>query len=79
MSEFEVGHPIHVEKCEKPTLEEIMHVQKMYIEELTRYLDPCLCLSSPTSDWNGIIYCRIWNTYKDEFAKSRTRELNIVD
>jgi len=52
-----VGHPIHVEKCEKPTLEEITHVQQQYIEELMR----------------------IWNTYKDEFARTRKRELSIIE
>jgi len=51
-----IGKPIHVEKCDKPTLEEVMRVQKMYIEELTR----------------------IWNTYKDTFAKARLRELEII-
>jgi 2-acylglycerol O-acyltransferase 2 len=52
-----IGRPIHVQRCEKPSLEEIERVQRMYIEELTR----------------------IWNTYKDEFAKTRLRELSIVD
>lgn len=31
-----VGKPIHVEKKEKPTLEEIEHIQNLYIEELFR-------------------------------------------
>ncbi|OSX64047.1 hypothetical protein POSPLADRAFT_1045179 [Postia placenta MAD-698-R-SB12] len=52
-----VGHPIHVEKCEKPTLEEVTHVQQLYIEELIR----------------------IWNTYKDEYARTRKRELSIIE
>ncbi|KAG2057478.1 DAGAT-domain-containing protein [Suillus hirtellus] len=52
-----IGRPIHVQRCEKPSLEEIERVQRLYIEELTR----------------------IWNTYKDEFAKTRLRELSIVD
>ncbi|KZP08351.1 DAGAT-domain-containing protein [Athelia psychrophila] len=52
-----IGNPVHVTQTDKPTLEEIMEVQKRYIEELTR----------------------IWNTYKDDFAKARTRELNIVE
>ncbi|KAF5386409.1 hypothetical protein D9757_006670 [Collybiopsis confluens] len=30
-----VGNPIHVEQCDKPDIEEVMRVQKMYIEELT--------------------------------------------
>ncbi|KAG2072443.1 DAGAT-domain-containing protein [Suillus decipiens] len=52
-----IGRPIHVQRCEKPSLEEVERVQQMYIEELTR----------------------IWNTYKDDFAKTRLRELSIVD
>jgi hypothetical protein len=31
-----VGNPIHVEQCDKPSLEEVMRVQQRYIEELTR-------------------------------------------
>ncbi|KAF8634612.1 hypothetical protein AX15_000818 [Amanita polypyramis BW_CC] len=52
-----IGAPIHVEKCEKPSMEEVKRVQEKYIVELTR----------------------IWNTYKDEFAKARLRELNIIE
>lgn len=52
-----IGRPIHIGKCEKPSLEEVVRVQTRYIEELTR----------------------IWNTYKDEFAKTRKRELSIID
>ncbi|KDR80878.1 hypothetical protein GALMADRAFT_1112943 [Galerina marginata CBS 339.88] len=52
-----IGNPIHVQQCDKPTIEEVMRVQTRYIEELTR----------------------IWNTYKDQFAKARLRELNIID
>ncbi|EAU90640.2 diacylglycerol O-acyltransferase [Coprinopsis cinerea okayama7 len=52
-----VGRPIHVNKCDKPSLEEVYRIQQQYIEELTR----------------------IWDTYKDQFAKSRVRELNIIE
>ncbi|KAG6381771.1 diacylglycerol acyltransferase [Boletus reticuloceps] len=52
-----IGRPIHVQQCDKPSIEEVTRVQTLYIEELTR----------------------IWNTYKDEFAKTRTRELSIID
>jgi len=52
-----IGRPIHVEKCDKPSLEELRRVQKLYIDELTR----------------------IWHTYKNQFAKARRRELNIID
>ena len=33
---FPVGKPVHVEQCDKPSLEELMRVQEKYIEELTR-------------------------------------------
>ncbi|KAI0343355.1 DAGAT-domain-containing protein [Trametopsis cervina] len=52
-----IGHPIHVEQRDKPSLEEVQRVQTQYIDELMR----------------------IWNTYKDEFARSRTRELSIIE
>ncbi|KAF4610836.1 hypothetical protein D9613_007188 [Agrocybe pediades] len=52
-----IGRPIHVQQCDKPNLEEVMRVQKMYIDELTR----------------------IWDTYKDQFAKTRLRELSIIE
>ncbi|KAL0059369.1 diacylglycerol O-acyltransferase 1 [Marasmius tenuissimus] len=52
-----VGKPIHVTQSDKPQMEDVMRVQKLYIDELTR----------------------IWHTYKDQFAKTRTRELNIVE
>ncbi|KAI0794243.1 DAGAT-domain-containing protein [Fomes fomentarius] len=52
-----IGHPIRVVQCDKPTLEEIMHVQQQYIDELM---------------W-------IWNTYKDDFARTRKKELSIIE
>ncbi|KIK57059.1 hypothetical protein GYMLUDRAFT_46682 [Collybiopsis luxurians FD-317 M1] len=52
-----IGNPIHVEQCDKPDIQEVTRIQKMYIEELTR----------------------IWNTYKDQYAKARTRELSIIE
>ncbi|TFY61185.1 hypothetical protein EVG20_g7148 [Dentipellis fragilis] len=52
-----IGRPVHVTKCDKPTLEQITAVQEAYIEELMR----------------------IWHTYKDEFARTRQRELSIID
>ncbi|KAI0305803.1 DAGAT-domain-containing protein [Multifurca ochricompacta] len=51
-----VGRPVHVQKMEKPNVEQIREVQEAYIAELMR----------------------IWNTYKDEFARTRTRELSII-
>ncbi|KAF7357016.1 DAGAT-domain-containing protein [Mycena venus] len=51
-----IGRPIHVTQTDNPSLEEVMRMQKLYIEELER----------------------IWNTYKDVFAKARTRELSII-
>ncbi|KAL0576752.1 diacylglycerol O-acyltransferase 1 [Marasmius crinis-equi] len=52
-----VGKPIRVTQSDKPQMEDVMRVQKLYIDELTR----------------------IWHTYKDQFAKARTRELNIIE
>lgn len=52
-----IGHPIHVARSDKPTLEEVRRVQTQYIDELLR----------------------IWNTYKDEFARTRRRELSIIE
>lgn len=37
---FTVGRPINVERCEKPTLDQIHAVQKLYIEELYRWVFP---------------------------------------
>ena len=31
-----VGKPIHVQQCDKPSLDEVMRVQEKYIGELTR-------------------------------------------
>ena len=70
-----VGKPIHVRQSDKPTLEEVMEVQKQYIEELTRYAFS-VDRSSQLADLRSL---RIWNTYKDKFAKARLRELNIID
>ena len=69
-----VGKPIHVERCEKPTLEELTRVQQRYIEELTQFVF-VLPFSLSETDESG---SRIWNTYKDTFAKARLRELNII-
>lgn len=75
-----VGRPIHVQKCEKPTLEEVTHIQQQYIEELMR----CVALSirlvrRKSVEVTLLILRRIWNTYKDEFAQTRTRELSIIE
>ena len=34
-----MGRPIHVVRCEKPTLEQVHEVQKRYIEELLRCVE----------------------------------------
>ncbi|KAF8579951.1 DAGAT-domain-containing protein [Ramaria rubella] len=52
-----VGRPIHVTQNDKPTMEEVEAIQKLYIQELER----------------------IWDQYKDIFARHRTQELNIID
>lgn len=78
-----VGHPIPVEKCDKPTLDEVMKVQAQYIEELMRSVYPFVILFwSLTSHLPTFIHVgtnRIWNTYKNDFARSRRRELNIIE
>ena len=48
-----VGKPIHVERCEKPTLEELTSVQQRYIEELTRFVS-IFCLSLGETDESGV-------------------------
>ncbi|KAJ7607837.1 DAGAT-domain-containing protein [Mycena polygramma] len=103
-----IGRPIHVTQTENPSLEEVMRIQKLYIEELERcvnsaaiaILSSCpflLChgrletlissidpsslpLPLPLSyrDSN-VFHDSIWHTYKDVFAKARTRELSIID
>jgi len=52
-----IGRPIHVERCDQPSMEELTRVQQLYIAELER----------------------IWNAYKDQFAKARLREMTIVE
>ena len=71
-------------QCDKPTLEEVMHVQQQYIDELMRYVTdlamphPSPIVSPSLTPFSGASD-RIWHTYKDEFAKTRTRELNIIE
>ncbi|KAL7414178.1 diacylglycerol acyltransferase [Mrakia frigida] len=52
-----VGRPISVTQADSPSPEQMLEVQKAYIEELLR----------------------IWETYKDVYARNRTRELTIVE
>lgn len=57
-------------------MEEITRVQKLYIQELERSVTgPSFCHSSHTQS----PHARIWNKYKDEFAKARLREMMIVE
>ena len=60
-----VGKPIHVRRCEKPTLEELTRVQQRYIEELTRFVS---IFPPSLLGWNWREWGRIWNTYKDTFV-----------
>jgi 2-acylglycerol O-acyltransferase 2 len=53
----EVGRPIEVKKMVKASEEEVLRVQKLYIEELER----------------------IWNQWKDTYAKDRVSELQVVE
>ena len=108
----QVGRPIPVIQSDKPTKEEIIAVQKLYIEELLRYVllfprpyrpAPRGPLCSPSHSHPpfstphlmicafhllGHLRChlclligedRIWNKYKDTFARERTQELSIID
>ncbi|KAI8996481.1 DAGAT-domain-containing protein [Trametes punicea] len=70
-----IGHPIHVVQCDKPTLEEITQVQQKYIDELMWYVVSFVS-SCPARPLFGNV---IWHTYKDEFARTRRRELNIIE
>ncbi|OJT07156.1 Diacylglycerol O-acyltransferase 2B [Trametes pubescens] len=71
-----IGRPIHVVQCDKPSLEEIRHVQEQYIDELMWcvFLFGFLWRRRPLKAVR-----RIWNTYKDDFARTRTRELSIIE
>ncbi|KAG6840504.1 hypothetical protein C0991_006301 [Blastosporella zonata] len=73
-----IGKPIHVEKCEKPDIEEVVRVQQLYIEELTRFVTRLALLDFQVI-YSRCSIRRIWNAYKDEFAKARLQELNIID
>jgi hypothetical protein len=69
-----VGRPIHVQQMDKPNLDQILAVQREYIDELMRYAYPRSTSASA--------YCpprSIWHAYKDEFARTRLRELNIIE
>lgn len=58
-------------------MEEITRVQKLYIQELERFVDgPFLRHPSHTQSVHNF---RIWNKYKDEFAKARLREMMIIE
>ena len=63
-----------MEKCEQPTAEQVMHAQKLYIEELYR----CAIITAVLR-WVLLTWNRIWETYKDVFAAHRKEELAIVD
>jgi Diacylglycerol acyltransferase len=52
-----VGQPIEVKKMDKASEEEVLRVQKLYIEELQR----------------------IWDQWKNVFAKDRISELEIFE
>lgn len=52
-----VGRPIEVKKMDKASEEEVLRVQKLYIEELQR----------------------IWDQWKNVFAKDRISELEIFE
>ncbi len=74
----QVGRPVNVVQCDKPTLDQIHEVQKRYIEELFR----CVLRSLRSFAFiysDRFLSRSIWETHKDAFAANRKRELNIVD
>lgn len=72
-----VGRPVHVNRSANPSMEEITRVQKLYIQELERFVKrPSRRHPSHTQSMHN---ARIWNKYKDEFAKARLREMMIVE
>lgn len=64
---FLVGKPIHVTKCDKPTLEEVMRVQQKYIEELTRFVFPLLFNAGLIDD----IWCAGYGTHTKTHSPRR--------
>ena len=68
-----VGRPIRVQQCDKPTLDEVVRIQGQYIEELMRYASKNV-YGNLTDSGLG----RIWNTYKDEFARKRVKEMEFI-
>ena len=71
-----VGRPIHVNRSANPSMEEIRRVQKLYIQELERsVLEPPHTIHRTQPPHN----LRIWDKYKDEYAKARLREMMIVE
>lgn len=69
-----VGRPIHIRQIDQPNMEEILRVQKLYIDELERFVHVNFLRRL-----SGSSRRRIWNKYKDDFAKARTRELSIIE
>jgi 2-acylglycerol O-acyltransferase 2 len=72
-----------VDKCDKPSLEELHRVQKLYIDELTRFVGLSYATNTSATSTADTLplpsMTRIWHTYKNQFAKARRRELNIID
>ena len=54
-------------------MEEITRVQQLYIQELER------SVLHPHTTRHILNRPRIWNKYKDEFAKARLREMKIIE
>ncbi|KIY51889.1 diacylglycerol-acyltransferase [Fistulina hepatica ATCC 64428] len=69
-----VGRPIRVKQNDKPDMDEVMQVQTLYIQELTRHVHLLVLANN-----RCLIHHSIWHTYKDQFAKKRLRELSIID
>jgi len=66
------GRPIPVKKVEKPTKEQVIEIHTQYIAELTRCAH--MFEDGGTTDPST----RIWEKYKNDYARQRIKELRII-
>ncbi|CAG8592323.1 10542_t:CDS:2, partial [Acaulospora colombiana] len=62
-------------KVEQPSMEKVLEVHALYIEELKRSA-PSNELLHPVILTNP--HFRIWEKYKDQYARQRTKDLRII-
>lgn len=70
-----IGRPVSVTQHDNPTITMIEEVQGRYIAELMR------CVSyfcRVARQWTKK-FRRIWETYKDSYARHRKQELRIIE